>query len=92
MKKIKEFEKKITNENVLFFDMDGTLIDTNLANYLSYKKAIQDVIQHDSEILYDSKYRFNRSILKKTIPNLTEAEYQKITQQKEIYYKDFLQK
>lgn len=30
---------KITSDKILFFDLDGTLIDTNYANWLAYNKA-----------------------------------------------------
>ena len=81
---------KITSNTVLFFDMDGTLIDTNLANFLSYKKAIQFVKNSDYGLTYNVDKRFNRSNLKNAVPNLTEAEYERIIQLKESYYDDFL--
>lgn len=81
---------KITNDNILFFDMDGTLVDTNFANYLSYTKAIQSVVQTDTNIPYNPNERFNRGLLKNVVPNLTENEYEKIIQQKEEYYKEHL--
>ena len=81
---------KITADTVLFFDMDGTLVDTNLANFLSYKKAILFVTKSDHELTYNPNNRFNRSILKNAIPNLTETEYERIIQEKEEYYNDFL--
>ncbi|MBF4516344.1 HAD family hydrolase [Flavobacterium sp. ANB] len=80
----------ITANKVLFFDMDGTLIDTNFANFLSYKKAIESVTKIDSTLIYNTDKRFNRSDLKNSVPNLSETEYQKIIQEKENYYLDFL--
>jgi|SRR6185312_16471448 len=80
----------ITADTVLFFDMDGTLVDTNLANFLSYKKAIQVVTNSDYDLTHNPEKRFNRSILKNVIPNLTETEYEKIIQKKEECYEDFL--
>jgi len=35
-----DIDALIQADSVLFFDMDGTLIDTDYANFLSYKKAI----------------------------------------------------
>lgn len=81
---------KINADTVLFFDMDGTLIDTNLANFLSYKKAINSVTKMDNDLTFNSNKRFNRSILKNSVPNLSEAEYERIVQEKEEYYNDFL--
>lgn len=83
-------DNKITTDMVLFFDMDGTLIDTDFANFLAYKKAIHSVTKSDHELTYKSNTRFNRSNLKKAIPNLTESEYEKIIQEKEFYYNEFL--
>ncbi|PJC40170.1 MAG: hypothetical protein CO043_00210 [Parcubacteria group bacterium CG_4_9_14_0_2_um_filter_48_40] len=87
---LQELKQKISNKNILFFDMDGTLVDTNYANFLSYKKAIESVTQSKIKISYNSNKRFNREVLKSVIPNLSEAEYEKITQKKERHYKDFL--
>lgn len=83
-------DNRITTYTVLFFDMDGTLIDTNFANFLSYKKAILSVTKSDHDLTYNPDRRFNRSILKKAVPNLTENEYERIIQEKEEYYDDFL--
>lgn len=70
--------------------MDGTLIDTDLANFLSYKKAIASVTKSDNNLTYNPDKRFNRSNLKNAVPNLTESEYEKIIQEKEEYYNDFI--
>ena len=77
-------------DNILFFDMDGTLVDTNFANFSSYKKAIQSVLQSDTDISYNPNERFNREVLKRVFPNLTENEYEKIILQKEEYYTEYL--
>lgn len=82
--------EKITTDTVLFFDMDGTLIDTDLANFLSYKKAINSVTKSDSNLTYNPEKRFNRSNLKNAVPHLTESDYEKIIQEKEEYYNDFI--
>ncbi|MDD3723468.1 MAG: HAD hydrolase-like protein [Lutibacter sp.] len=89
---LQELSQKISNNDILFFDMDGTLVDTDFANYLSYKKAIESVTQSVIKISYNSEKRFNRSVLKGVIPNLKETEYEKIIQEKERYYADFLPK
>lgn len=90
-KEIKQgIDNKITADTVLFFDLDGTLVDTNLANFLSYKKAIKSVTKSDYNLIYNPDKRFNRSKLKNSVPNLNETEYEKIIQEKEKYYEDFL--
>lgn len=82
----KDINFKINSDTVLFFDMDGTLVDTNFANFLSYKEAIKSIIKTDEEIQYIPNERFNRSTLKKIIPNLSEDDLEKIIKQKERNY------
>ena len=87
-----DFDKLITSDSVLFFDMDGTLVDTDYANYLSYRKAIEIVMKSDFGLLYNPDERFCRSLLLRTIPNLTAIELKKIIDEKEKCYCDFLPK
>jgi phosphoglycolate phosphatase-like HAD superfamily hydrolase len=89
-KLIQPLDSIITADTVLFFDMDGTLVDTNLANFLSYKKAIISVTKSNHYLTYDPVERFNRSSLKNAVPNLSDNEYNRIIQEKEKYYNDFL--
>lgn len=90
MKETEKVTQNITADIILFFDMDGTLIDTDFANFLSYKKAINSVTKSDNNLTYNPDKRFNRSNLKNAVPNLTESEYEKIIQEKEEYYNDFI--
>ncbi len=83
---------KICPETVLFFDLDGTLIDTDFANFLSFKDAIKSVLGLGEDIEYNPNVRFNRSVLKKIFSNLTDIQYQKIIQLKEINYLNNLPK
>lgn len=89
------FQKVFSNhiikaDTILFFDLDGTLVDTNLANFLSYKKAIEFVTKSDSRLIWNSKCRFTRGNLTKLFPNLTHQELDLIIKTKEVYYNDFL--
>jgi beta-phosphoglucomutase len=81
---------KISAEFVFLFDLDGTLVDTNHSNFLAYKKAIQSVIKSDPDLAYFPEKRFCRSDLINVVPNLTEAEYKMVIQEKEAYFCDFL--
>jgi FMN phosphatase YigB (HAD superfamily) len=81
----------INPDTVFFFDLDGTLVETNLANFHSYEKAILSVTKSVPNLIYNPNKRFNRSSLKKAIPNLSESEYEKIIQEKEAYYDYFIQ-
>ena len=85
-----DIEKLIKADSILFFDLDGTLVDTNYANFLSYKKAIYSVTKVDYNLEYNSKLRFNRTILKNTIPNLNDSQFDKIIIEKELSYNEFL--
>ena len=85
-----EFDKLITADTVILFDMDGTLVDTNFANFLAYKKAIQTVTGLETDLSYNSDQRFNRSVLRKSFTNMNDAEYKKIIQEKERVYPDYL--
>jgi len=85
-----DLDKIITADSILFFDMDGTLIDTDFANFLSYKKAIHSVTQNGIDLSYNPKLRFNRQILKITFPHLSQNDYERIIHEKEEYYKDYL--
>ncbi len=83
----------IKPKDVLFFDMDGTLIDTNFANFLSYKEAIYHVIKEDISIMQCTTTTFfNRDKLKSTFPFLNKFDYEKIIQTKEDCYKHYLYK
>ena len=85
-----EINLNINSDTVLFFDMDGTLIDTDFANFLSYQEAIKSVTQSETEIQYVPNERFNRTTLKRVVPNLTEEKLIQIIKQKEINYNKHL--
>lgn len=80
----------ISPDTIFFFDMDGTLIDTDYANFLAYQKAVYSVTKSDYNIVFNPLKRFNRSDLKSALPNLSECEYVKIIQEKENCYDNFL--
>ena len=86
---IEELNQRINNTIVLFFDLDGTLVDTDYANFLAYTKS-QQVVNSDKDFIYDATKRFNRQILEKVIPDLSESEYREIIQLKDKYYIEYL--
>jgi len=72
----------------LVFDLDGTIIDTDEANYLSYKEAIKRVKNLDLDLIYFENKRFTREKLNLIIPNLTIKEFENIVKIKnEVFYK-----
>ena len=83
-------ESKGSNK-VFFFDLDETLVHTNRANYLSYAKAIEEVIGETMAYDYSAiEERFNRQVLKKLFPKLPINAYRKIIKNKERYFSSFL--
>jgi FMN phosphatase YigB (HAD superfamily) len=73
---------KIDSKSILFFDLDGTLIDSDYANFLSYKKAIQEIINPNNDILYDINKRFTRQTIKELFPTINQINFEKIIQRK----------
>ena len=80
----------IKKDTVLFFDMDGTLVDTDYANFLAYQQAISEIVESDLNIEYDPNFRLNRSSLKIVVPFLSETEYRGIIEKKEELYNNYL--
>jgi beta-phosphoglucomutase len=88
---IKKLNKTINSENTLFFDMDDTLIFTNVANFSAYRDAIKTITAIDiSTFLDPSKDRVNRENLLFILPRLTQLELDKIVLLKEKLYPNYL--
>jgi len=87
---IEKIENKIIKEKILFFDLDGTLVETNHANFLAYNKAINTIL--NKNIRYNPDERFTRKKLRTTFPYMTKAQLNNIIEIKEKFYKDFLSK
>ncbi len=85
---INDINKLITQDKVLFFDLDGTLVDTDYANYLSFKMAIQAVINPNNLIPFNPQERFNRTILLREFPNINDKDFQEIIRLKEQLYSE----
>jgi len=79
---ISSIEKILIGKTYLIFDLDGTIIDTDKANLLSYQKAIKKVRNIDLQLLYESHERFTRKKLNLIIPNLAVQEFEKIIEMK----------
>lgn len=86
---------KINNINIhpntiLFFDLDGTLVDTNFSNFLAYKNAIENIMGIDTNIKFNQNQRFTRSILKQFFPKINKYDFENIIRKKEGLYSDYL--
>lgn len=80
----------IKKDTVLFFDMDGTLVDTDYANFLAYKQAISETVKFDFNVEYDPNFRLTRNSLTAVAPFLSETEYHRIVEKKEELYNNYL--
>ncbi len=81
---------EITNGKILFVDMDGTLINTDNANFLSYKKAVEKVLSINIDDLFNQKIRFNRKVLKTIFSTISDEDFNEIIKLKNKYYSGFL--
>lgn len=81
---------EVTAEYIILCDMDGTLINTDYANYLAYNHAIEDVTHRKQDLRFNSRKRFNREDLKEILPNLTDNQYNTIVSLKTNYYSKYL--
>lgn len=84
---------KLRKQTIFFFDLDGTLINTDFANFLSYKAALLAVMGRNApSISYNPMMRFNRSLLSSLFPSLAKSDYDRIITEKEKFYIDYLSK
>ena len=79
----------ISSSNILLFDLDGTLLETDLANFYSYKKACYEVLGITLFLPYTRfDYRFLKDFLKQF--NIDDTLMLRIKVLKDLYYKDFI--
>ena len=79
-----------SKEIVLLIDLDGTLVDTNYANFLAYNYALKQVL--GSQLSFDKSRRFTREVLKETYPTIPSIDLEKIIKIKNEKYSDHLDK
>jgi len=84
-----EMDLEIPPEFVVFCDLDGTLVDTDYANYFSYRRAVIEATRGTHNVEFSGE-RLNRESLKKRLPSLTDAQYETIASLKAEYFADFL--
>lgn len=73
----------------VFCDLDGTLVDTDYANYLSYRRAVIEATRGMYDVDFSNE-RLNRESLKIRLPSLTAAQLELITSLKSEYFNGFL--
>lgn len=87
---LKEWEQKIRKADVLVFDLDGTLINTDYANFLSYKAAIEQIIKPRLNLNFNPSKRITREVIRAFVPDISEENFKKIIKIKESLYSDYL--
>ena len=72
-------------------DLDGTLVDTKKLNYLSYKKAFDDInFELKEKSFFDALGLEYESFIKKIIPNITNIQSKLIRSAKDSYFDQFI--
>ncbi len=88
---IETLNDKVVNENILIFDLDGTIVNTDKANFLAYQEAVKEIKKIDLSSLYSKNERFTRNKLKEFLPMLNTQEYDEIIKIKNAVYAKHLQ-
>lgn len=77
---------------VIVFDLDGTLVDSDYANLLAYEDAVMHVLSKHIELDFAQSIRITREALKELIPNITDKQLEDIASHKERQYHKYLSK
>lgn len=88
---IEMLNDKIVNNNILIFDLDGTIVNTDKANFLAYQEAVKEIKKIDLSSLYSKNERFTRGKLKEILPMLNTQEWDEIIKMKNAVYGKYLQ-
>lgn len=81
----------IAGHNLIFvFDLDNTLVKTNVANNESYKEAIRDIAGID--ISLNARKRFTRTELKRSLPDLSDSQISDIVEKKQSVFIKYIEK
>lgn len=79
----------IKTDDIVFFDMDGTLIDTDACNTKAYKMAIASVLGESFAQLFDIS-RIERKVLRERLSWISEKQLADIIALKEKFYTQFI--
>lgn len=77
---------------VIVFDLDGTLVDSDYANFLAYEDAVMHILSKHIELDFAQGIRITREALKELIPNITKKQLEDIVSHKERQYHKYLSK
>ena len=87
---LKVLKQRARSVNILLFDLDGTLVNTDYANFLSYKMAIEQVKKTKLYLTFKPSKRVTREVIRVLVPSLSEEDYMEIVKIKENLYPDYL--
>lgn len=77
---------------VIVFDLDGTLVDSDYANFLAYEDAVTHVLSKHIKLDFSQSIRITRESLKELIPNITDKQFDDISSHKERIYHKYISK
>lgn len=82
---------KAEQADVIVFDLDGTLVNSDVANFLSYKAAVLHILSSKmSNLEFNPGIRMTRDVLEKLIPSIDNEKITQIVAEKELVYKQYL--
>jgi hypothetical protein len=79
----------IPPEFSVFCDMDGTLVGTDYANYLSCRRAVIEATHGTHDVDFTDE-RLNRENLKRRLPSLTTSQIERIVALNAEYFTGFI--
>ena len=89
-RKREDWWSKVKLADVIVFDLDGTLVDSDNANLLSYKAAAMSVLSRQVQIKLEPGVRITREILAELIPGIRNEQLKEIVVQKESIFHKYL--
>ena len=81
---------QVVKNKYILVDLDGTIVDTDIANYLSYKEAVQKVMNINLDLFYKINTRFTREKLQLIFPDLRIEDLGKIIKIKTKIFERYL--
>lgn len=84
------FLERIKDDDFLFFDLDGTLFETDLANSLAYSEAVEKIAGLKINIGYHKNKRITKKRLVEIIPELSDNNYEEIIALKNQVYSKYI--